>query len=282
MRHSRVAIIIIYAVVVIWWIWVIFPLYWAGITSVKTSAATLRRTNYVPWVDFQPTLDPWRDTFLYQGDQLSQGYRNTLINSIFSAIIATILGTMAGYGLLRFRYKFGPLRNKDILIWIISQRMLPPAVVMLPYFLMFHALRLLDTHIGMILVYTVFNLPLAVWLGRSYVSEVPVAIEEAALVDGASRIRTLFTIVIPLIIPGLVGTFLFCLIMAWNEFLLALILTFENAKTLPVMLAQQESVIATNYWVISVMVLVSIAPMVVITLFFQKYMIRGLATGALK
>ena len=157
MRHSRVAIIIIYAVLVIWWIWVIFPLYWAGITSVKTSAATLQRTNYVPWVDFQPSLDPWRDTFLYQGDQLFQGYRNTLINSIFSAIIATILGTMAGYGLLRFRYKFGPLRNKDILIWIISQRMLPPAVVMLPYFLMFHVLHLLDTHIGMILVYTVFN-----------------------------------------------------------------------------------------------------------------------------
>lgn len=273
---------LIYTILVIWCIFALFPIYWALITSFKTDTATLETATYLPWVDFDPILGPWKTLFTKMGDQISRSFINSLVIATISSFLAVFVGALAAYGLDRFSYKLGFLKNQDILLWILSQRMLPPAVVILPYFLIFATTGLLDTHAGMILIYAVFNLPLAVWLIKNFVSQVPVSIEEAALVDGASRASIFFKIVLPLMAPGLVATYLFCLILAWNEFLFALVLTFEKAQTMPIMLAGQQSTVGTNWWIISAMVIVTIAPITIISLFLLKYMVKGLVLGAAK
>ena len=148
------------------------------------------------------------------------------------ATARSLLGSLAGYALTRFHYRVPVLkwRNSDIAFWIISQRMLPPVVVILPYVIMYRVLGLLDTHFGMILAYTVFNLPFAVWILRDFFAGLPLDLEESAMIDGASRLQAFRLIVLPLAAPGLIATFLFCLMFAWNDYLFALMLTFSRAR----------------------------------------------------
>ena len=135
-----------------------------------------------------------------------------------STIIALALGTLAAYGLSRFTFRAGPLKNSDISFFFISQRIMPPAVLAIPYFLLLRYIGLLDTHLGLILVYMIITLPLSVWMLTSYFRAIPVELEEAAIIDGSTRLGVLFRITLPLSLPGLVAIIVYAFVTTWNEF----------------------------------------------------------------
>ena len=153
---------------------------------------------------------------------------------------------------------------------------------MLPIYIMFQQLRLLDTHLALILTYMAVNLPIAVWILRDFFAGIPIDLEESAQIDGASKLRILFTIVLPLAKPGLAATFLLVLILAWNEYLLALFLSTADAQTMPLLVAAQNATRGPQWWYMSVLIIIMIAPVVVMTVLLQRYIARGLLIGAVK
>jgi multiple sugar transport system permease protein len=265
-----------YAVLIFWALVVIAPLFWLITTSFKEKLDVYLGPKFIPWVDFTPTSRWWIRIFTVERAVLLKPYANSLIVGLSSAFLSTFLGLMAAYALTRFRFRFGFMRNEDILFWIVSQRIMPPIIVVFAIFIMYQTLGLLDTHIGLILVYTVFNLPLSVWILANFLGQIPPSIEEAALVDGASPITILFRVVIPMLFPSLTATFLLCFVFAWNEFLFALILTYSRAQTMPILIASQHFQRGPQWWDISALATLAVLPPVAITIGLQRYFIRGL------
>ena len=287
LRQTRkINSIITHILLALWAIVCLFPIYWVIITSFKLPIAVFQGPKYIPGVDFTPTLNAWK--FLLTGPTSAAVFRswsNSAILATTSAAIAVLIGSMAGYALTRFRYYWSWIRwkNSDIAFWIISQRMLPAVVVILPYMILYRVLGLIDTRPGMILAYTVFNLPFAVWILRDFFAGLPVDLEESALIDGASRYQAFYKIVLPLAAPGLIATFLFCLVFTWNDYLFALMLTFSKASTLPMFIAGEGTQsYGPQWWYLSALSLLSIAPMILITLLVERYITRGLVVGAIK
>jgi multiple sugar transport system permease protein len=174
------------------------------------------------------------------------------------------------------------LRNSDIAFWLISQRMLPPVAVVIPIYVLFQRLSLLDTRTALIITYLAVNLPIVVWLMRDYFQTIPLELEECAQIDGASRYRTFWSIVLPLAVPGLVATYLFVLVFAWNEYLLALFLSGADSQTLPLTIAAQNATRGPQWWYMSVLILIMIIPVIAIAIALERYIARGLLVGAVK
>ncbi len=174
------------------------------------------------------------------------------------------------------------LGNSDIAYWLISQRMLPPVAVVIPIYILFQRLSLLDTWAALIITYTAVNLPIVVWLMRDYFQTIPLELEESAAMDGASPYRIFWSIVLPLAAPGLVATFLFVLVFAWNEYLLALFLTIAKAQTLPLTVAAQNATRGPQWWYMSVLILIMIVPVILMAVALERYMTRGFLVGAIK
>lgn len=193
-----------------------------------------------------------------------------------SAAVFFILLQMIGR---RFQRALG---NNDIAFWMISQRMLPPVAVVIPIYILFQRLHLLDTYAALIITYVTSNLPIVIWLMRDYISTIPVELEECASIDGASRYRIFWSIVLPLAIPGLVATFLFVLVFTWNEYLLALFLSSAKVQTLPLTIVAQNATRGPQWWNMSVLILIMIVPVVVISIILERYITRGLLIGAVK
>jgi len=179
----------------------------------------------------------------------------------------------------RFKRALG---NNDIAFWMISQRMLPPIAVVIPIYILFQRLHLLDTYAALIITYVTSNLPIVIWLMRDYISTIPIELEECAAIDGASRYRIFWSIVLPLAIPGLIATFLFVLVFTWNEYLLALFLSSANSQTLPLVIAAQNATRGPQWWNMSVLILIMIVPVIVIAIVLERYITRGLLIGAVK
>jgi multiple sugar transport system permease protein len=179
----------------------------------------------------------------------------------------------------RFKRALG---NNDIAFWMISQRMLPPIAVVIPIYILFQRLHLLDTYAALIITYVASNLPIVIWLMRDYVSTIPIELEECASIDGASRYRIFSSIVLPLAVPGLVATFLFVLVFTWNEYLLALFLSSAKVQTLPLTIAAQNATRGPQWWNMSVLILIMIVPVIVIAIILERYITRGLLIGAVK
>lgn len=174
------------------------------------------------------------------------------------------------------------LSNNDIGFWLISQRMLPPVVVVLPIYIIFQQLSLLDTRTALIITYIAINLPIVIWLMRDYFQTIPIELEECASIDGASRYTIFRMIVLPLSVPGLVATFLFVLVFAWNEYLLALFLSGADAQTLPLTVAAQNATRGPQWWYMSVLILIMIVPVIIIAILLERYIARGILVGAVK
>ena len=277
---------ITYILLFTWAFIALFPLYWLLITSFKQPIAVFQGPKFIPWVDFKPTLNAWK--FLLTGlghEAVLRDWRNSAIEALTSAALAVAIGSLAGYVLTRFSYRVPVLkwRNPDISFWIISQRMLPPVVVVLPFLIMYRFVGLVDTYLGMILAYTVFNLPFAVWIMRDFFASLPVELEESALIEGASRLKAFRLIVLPLATPGLVATFLFCMMFAWNDYLFALMLTFSRASTLPMYIAGEGTQsYGPQWWYLSALSLMAVVPMAIVAVFVERYISRGLVVGAIK
>jgi len=174
------------------------------------------------------------------------------------------------------------MTNEDVAFWMISQRILPPVAVVIPIYVMFQRLGLLDTRTALVITYTAVNLPIVVWLMRDYFRQVSIELEESAAIDGASPYRIFWSIVLPLSTPGLAATFLLVLVFSWNEYLLALFLTSANAQTLPLSIAAQNATRGPQWWYMSVLILIMIAPVILMAIALERYIARGLLVGAIK
>jgi multiple sugar transport system permease protein len=213
---------------------------------------------------------------------------------VLAVIVATALGVdwrlsaavaialLVLLGRAAARTVSGRLGNSDILFWIISQRILPPVVAAIPVYVMFQNLGLLDTRTALVATYTTVNLPIVVWLMYDFFVTIPKDLEESAALDGASRFRIFFGIVLPLARAGLVATSLLVFILAWNEYLLALFLSNANAQTMPVLVAAQNATRGPQWWTMSVLILLMIVPVIALTLLLQRFIAKGLLLGAVK
>lgn len=260
-------------------IWLIFPLYWGIITSLKRPADVFKM-SFIPFIQFQPTLDNWRAEIIYRGREIFSGMSNSFIIAISTALIALVIGTMAGYGLARFNYR--RWKNNNIALWILSQRFLPPAATVIPFFLLMHNLKLIDTRFQLVLVNVTFTIPFAVLILRDAFRELPVEIEESALVDGASWFETFWRVALPLVSPALVSAAIICFAFTWNEFLFAFILTYSKATPMTVIIAGTSDTQGVQFWYVSTRMLMAIMPPVVLALTIQQYVVRGLTFGAVK
>lgn len=198
------------------------------------------------------------------------------ISLVISAVVFFLLLQTIGR---RFKRSLG---NNDIAFWMISQRMLPPVAVVIPIYILFQRLHMLDTYTALVITYVTSNLPIVIWLMRDYIATIPIELEECASIDGASRYRIFSSIVLPLAVPGLVATFLFVLVFTWNEYLLALFLSSAKAQTLPLTIAAQNATRGPQWWNMSVLILIMIVPVIFIAIILERYITRGLLIGAVK
>ena len=319
-----------YTLLIAWAVAVLFPLYWLIVTSFKQPIDVEQGPFYIPFLDFQPTLDHWNFLLFDIGSDTLRPFMNTVTVGLISTMVAVAIGSTAAYALVRFRYDpklgliglfigtiayvfivialgvFWPialtsglaiflilaatvgkrfkrsLGNNDIAFWLISQRMLPPVAVVVPIYVFYQNLGILDTQFGLIITYVATNLPIVIWLMRDYFANVPIELEESAAVDGASPYRIFRSIVLPVSIPGLVATFLFVLVFAWNEYLLANFLTSANAQTMPLLVVAQDATRGPQWWFMSVLVLIMIGPVIVMAIVLERYISRGILVGAVK
>jgi multiple sugar transport system permease protein len=322
--------LVAYLILGCWAVVVLFPLYWLAITSFKLPIQVNQGPVYLPFVDFQPSLDAWRYIFVDLRSDTLRPYLNTIVVAVGSSTLALLLGSAAAYALVRFRYQprvgvillfvgcvllaaaavfFGVplplalvvaagifallagtvgrrfrrgLTNRDIAFWIISQRILPPVAVVIPIYVLFQRVGLLDTRTALVITYAATNLPIVVWLMRDYFNTLPWELEEAAVVDGASTFRVFRSITLPLSIPGLVATFLIIFVFAWNEYLLALFLSSADAQTMPLTVAAQNATRGPQWWYMSVLIQIMILPVILLAVALERVISRGLLVGAVK
>ncbi len=367
-KMSPVANVVAYSILVFWSAFVLFPLYWVVITAFKDSKVVNEGPYYLPFVDFQPTLDGWRAQFAT--DQFCDPYAigrqvlllaynsvafvlsplvnlqpmepqickvylaftNSIVISVVSTTLCIVIGSMAAYALARIQYKpkfgnifmfvlltllaivattyagvhwfaaatvglalffllaraFGKhfrarLGNGDILFWIISQRILPPVVVVIPVYMMFQAVGMIDTHFALILVYAVANLPIVVWLMHDFFANLPIELEESAQLDGATRLGIFWDIVLPLTRPGLAAVTLLTLILNWNEYIFAVFLSTSKAQTMPIMVAAKNAgERGILWWEMCAVIVVMIIPVIIMAILLQRFIAKGVLLGAVK
>ena len=282
-RQRRLKLLISYIILALWTLVVGIPTYWLFITAFKLPQDINAGATFIPWVDFTPGLHAFRDVFLEQGLVNSRPFINSIVVAISTSIISTIIGGAGGYALARFPFRVLGLTNERIAFGFLVQRMFPPAVLLIPFLLLYRTLSLLDTRAGLILVYCAFSIPFVVWMMRDFFRSLPVEIEESAMIDGCSRVGVLFRIAIPLAAPGFVTAFVLVMIGAWNEFLFALTFMFNKAVTVPLFLTLQTSLqYGTQYWNMAVIAIFSVLPVVIAGLALERYITRGLTFGAVK
>lgn len=272
-----------------------FPLFWWVLASFKPYTAIFNTTPV--YTDFTPTGANYAVTLLGQsridlsasgagvGGMTGGGSSYYSIPSIVDSVIvalgstalATLLATLAAYGLSRFRFR----GQQPILLFVLGQRMMPPIAVAIPIFFLFRDLGLRDTHLGLILAHTLINLPIAVLLMKSFFDDVPVELDEAAMLDGASRLQCFARVILPLVKGGLAATAVLCFIFSWTEFLLSLQLT-TSIRTIPVKISTFVTSTGTEWGFITALGSAALVPSFLFILLVQKHLVRGLTMGSLK
>ncbi len=267
------------------------PLVWLGLTSLKEREATISiHPQWLPSSEPVPADDAYFTATLAAYRQLSvvsagadhaffHYLQNSILIGLLSTVASVLIGTSAAYGFSRFSIP----GSKDWLFFILSTRFLPPLAVVVPVLMMYREFDLQNTHLGLILLYTVFNLSLAVWLMKGFIDEIPRAYEEAALVDGYSRWQAFRLIIVPRAAAGMAVTGVFCLISAWNEYGFAMTLNNQHAVTVPVYFAGLQGNVQGIPWPqVCAGVLLFVAPIVLFTVLVRKHLLRGVTFGTLK
>jgi multiple sugar transport system permease protein len=272
-----------------------FPLFWWGLTSIKPISAIFNKDRVV-FFDFAPTLDNYRVTMLGKsraelaiesgstfgvGGASSYDSRQTIVDSTVIAVGSTILtiaiGILAAYALSRLTFR----GRQAYLAWVLSQRFMPPIAIIVPVVFMLHYVDLRDTHLGLILVHALINLPIAVLLMKSFFDDVPADVDEAAMIDGATRFQTFRLVVLPMVRGGVAATAVLCFIFSWTEFLLSLFLT-NSIRTLPVKITTFVTSTGSEWGFISALGTTAIVPSFIFILLVQKQLVRGLTLGSIK
>ena len=273
-----------YLFISLWSIFVVAPFLWALSTSFKDFNSVTGGATYIPWVDFDPSLEGWKVLLrspAQGGVNIVEPYFNSIAVTCSASFISIFLGTLAAYALSRFTFKAGFIKNSDITFFFISQRIMPPIVLSIPFFIMLGKLGLLDSMLGLIMVYVVLLMPIAVWIMVDFFNKVPREIDETALIDGCNPYQAFYKVVLPNSIPGLIVAGMFCMIFGWTDFFFAFILTFTEVQLLPVAIVALNSSI-TPWWSLSASALVSVAPLIVVAFIVERYLSKGNLSGALK
>lgn len=283
MHTPKWLLITTYILLAVWVVIALFPLYWMVTLSFKNLRLITTGPFFFPWIDFDPVTLGWDDIFQAgQRDRFLTAMRNSLICAVGSGLLSLILGSMAGYGLSRFSYRVGFWRNRDISFFFLSQLILPPAAVILPLYILFVESGLYDTLLGLTLLYTVVGLPIVIWIMRDQFDSLPVELEQAALVDGHSVIGAFTRIAVPIAAPGMVAAFILVVIFSWNEYLFSAVLTSSSAYTMPLLIATQVSSQGVKFWTMAAIGTATVAPLLVIAIMLERYIVRGLTAGAVK
>jgi len=272
-EHSTIWWIGFYAIIIFVVVVFLWPVIYLLMTSFKS-----RLDIYVmpPKFIFMPTVEAW--VLAFTKKPLFYYFMNSALIAVGSTAISLVFGTLAAYALARFRIP----GSKDISFFILSIRMFPPIAAAIPIFLIMKSVGLLDTRLGLIGAYTVFNLPFVVWMMREFIMAMPVEIEEAAMVDGLTRMQAFRRILLPLLRPSLVAVAIFCVIFSWSEFLFAFLLTQTEAKTMPVSISEFITWREVTWEQVSAAGTALVLPVLVFSFFVQKYLVRGLSFGAVK
>jgi multiple sugar transport system permease protein len=250
----------------------LFPVYWTFMVSLKTPAEIFA---FPPvWWPASLQFGNFRQLFT-DGDVIAI-WHSFVIASI-STVIAMVLGTLCAYSMVRFR-----TGGENLGIFVLSQRMLPPIAVVFPIFLIYSEVGLTDTYSGLIILYTAFALPYVIWMMRGYIEDVPIALEEAALIDGCSRWGVIFRVVFPMVRTGLFATTVFAFIFSWNEFLFALVLTRSDVLTFPVQITLYFGSQSTFWAKIAAMSVLGTLPIFFAVATLQRFLVRGISLGAVK
>ena len=284
----------------------IAPLLWIGATAFKSQEDAIA---YPPKVFFRPTLEGYVNLFTVRTHQTPQfmatlppaeswydrlvrsrnmviagpskvvpRFMNSIVIGFGSTFLAVLLGTLSAYAFSRFKV---PLAD-DLLFFILSTRMMPPIAVAIPIYLMYRELGLTDTRIGMILLYTAVNVSLAVWLLKGFIDEIPREYEEAALVDGYTRLQAFRKAVLPQAVTGIAATAIFCLIFSWNEYAFALLLTSGDAQTMPPFIPFIIGEGGQDWPAVAAATTIFLAPIVIFTVILRKHLLRGITFGAVR
>lgn len=272
-EHSTLYWVVFYLLIGVTVIFFLFPVIYLLMTSLKS-----RLDIYVmpPKFIFVPTVQAWIDAFTRK--PLFYYFFNSAVVAFGTTVISLVFGTLAAYALARFRIKGA----KDISFFILSIRMFPPIAAAIPIFLWMKQFGMLDTRFGLICAYTVFNLPFVVWMMREFIMAIPIELEEAAMVDGLTRMQAFRKILLPLLRPSIVAVAIFCIIFSWSEFLFAYLLTMTEAKTMPVSICEFITWREVTWEQVSAAGTALIIPVLVFSFFVQKYLVRGLSFGAVK
>jgi multiple sugar transport system permease protein len=282
--------VFIYGALLVWAFVCLFPIYWTVTTSMKT-AVNVTQGHLIPFLDFKPDWKGWRslglspDTIFETStvrEEFLKRFFNSVLTSVCASFLAIVIGSLAAYGLTRFKYKFLWMKNEDISFFFLSQLILPPVVLALPFLVLYKELALLDTRVGLILLYTLTVLPIVIWIMRDQFNSIPIELEEAAMVDGLSIWGAFFQIVMPIALPGMVAAFILALVLCWNEYFFAALLTSADAKTMPVMVASQTGSQGINWWSMAALATAAIAPLAIIGITLERYLIKGMTAGAVK
>ncbi len=256
----------------------LYPFVWALVTSFKPQRDALE-SSMIPFLQFKPIMDNWNAELGRTGEENIKALKNSAIIAVGATIIALSLGSTAGYALARFRFGIG---NRNLVSWFLSQRFLPPVATLIPFFLLLQRFDLLDTYIGMIVVNATFVMPFAVLIMRDFFADIPKDLEEAALVDGASHFQVFLRVALPIAGPALVAAGIICFTFAWNEFLFASVLTVRDAQPFTVKIISTGTVRGIHFGFVSTRLLMAVVPPLVLSLFVQRYIVRGLTMGAVK
>jgi multiple sugar transport system permease protein len=281
---------LIYTALIIWTIIALFPIFWTFSTTFKV-AKDVQLGHIIPWLQYNPSwlglrsigLSP--DTIFQVStprEEFLKRFQNSVLASLGGASLALVLGTLAAYGLSRFEYKFKIWQNRDISFFFLSQLILPPVVLAMPFLVLYKELTLLDSLIGLILIYALSVLPIVIWIMRDQFNSIPTELEQAALVDGCTSWGAFLRIVVPIALPGMVAAFIISVILCWNEYFFAALLTSTNAKTLPVMVASQTGSQGISWWSMAALSSAAILPLIIIGIFLERYIVKGLTAGAVK
>jgi len=272
-KPTRGATIATYAVGVLALCFFLFPILWMLLTSFKTTAQAF---TSVPVLVFAPTLQNYRDVLVERG--FFHYIQNSLLIGLVSTLVTLALAVTIAYPLARYT----PRGERQITSWILSLRIIPPIVTVVPLYIIFSRINLIDRYPALVIMYTFMNLPLAVWMMRGFFADIPRELEEAALVDGSTPIGSFFRIALPLVAPGLAATGMLALIFCWNEFLFANLLTAARTKTAPVGLTEYATPVSVLWTQIMAAGTVVVLPVLAVGVFIQRFLVRGLALGAVK
>ena len=272
-----------YGAILLWSSFVALPFLWALTTSFKTANGVTGGATYIPWLQYEPSLEGWKVLVRSggRGIDIVQPYISSIIVTLSASMISLVLGTFAAYGLARFSYKLGFIKNSDITFFFISQRIMPPIVLSIPFFLMLQFLGLLDSIPGLILVYVALLLPIATWVMVDFFNNIPKEMDEMAMIDGCTPVGAFLRVVLPNSLPGIVVGGIFCIIFGWNDFFFAFTLTFTKTQLLPVAVVALNSSV-TPWWSLSASALVSVAPLVIIAFVVESFLSSGNLAGAIR